>query len=90
MTLPVQIVSTGASTCEVHQYNMTALVVKFPVPLADTALVALLKSLVSDPDKDSATSGGVLVTRMRDGMTVKVGDGSFFIRHPFLFPLVVA
>ena len=90
MPLPVQIVSTGASTCEVHQYNMTALVVKFPVPLADTDLVALLVSLVSDPDLDSATSGGVLVTRMRDGVAVKVGDGSFFIRHPFLFPLVVA
>ena len=27
---------------------------------------------------------------MRDGVSVKVGDGSFFIRHPFLFPLVVA
>ena len=90
MTLPVQIVSTGASTCELHQYRMTELVVKFPIPLADTDLVALLKVLAADPALDQAASGDVKLARMRDGVKVSVGAGSFFIAFDFLLPLIAA
>ncbi len=90
MPLPVQLASTGASTCELQEYRMTELVVRFPIPLADTDLVTLLKVLAADPSLDQATSGDVLATRMRDGITVKVGSGTFFIRYPVLLPLIAA
>lgn len=63
--------------------------VAFPIPCSKLTLVALIRSLLADPERDSAEAGQVSVSRYRDGIKVAVGSGTFAIRYHDACPLIL-
>jgi hypothetical protein len=62
---------------------------EFPLPISKAGLVAALKTLLSDPERQTTEAGSVHIDRMRDGPRVCHGSGSFAIRYADAIPLVL-
>lgn len=78
----------GDNTCELKEVTPATSAV-FPIPLGKPALVNLIRSFLADPEARDLGQGSVLVDRMRDGLRIHVGAGTFTIPYGHLFPLIL-
>lgn len=85
--MSITLTATGADSCQLMEKTNSSSAV-FPIPASATAVVALLRQLLADPDAREAQAGPVTVDRMRDGCRLHVGSGNFLIKYADLFPLV--
>mgnify|MGYP003381996362 CR=1 FL=1 len=85
--MSVTLTPTGDDACQIQEKTASSSAL-FPIPASATAVVALLKTLLADPDAREAQAGPVSVDRMRDGVRLHVGSGNFLIKYADLFPLV--
>lgn len=86
--MTVTITPSGDNTCTLAEKTNSSSAV-FPIPCAAVTLKALLRTLLTDPERSEAEAGAVMVSRYRDGVKVHVGSGTFAVRYLDLFPLVV-
>ena len=86
--MTVSLAPSGESTCTLIE-RTCASSVEFSVPLSKPTLITLITSILNAPDEREVKAAPVSVERMRDGLRVHVGSGSFFISYKDLFPLVL-
>lgn len=78
----------GDNTCELKEVTPATSAV-FPIPLGKPALISLIRTFLSDPEARDLGQGPVLLDRMRDGLRIHVGAGTFTIPYGHLFPLIL-
>ena len=86
--MTVTLTQTGADASQLLEKTNSSSAV-FPIPATTIAVVALLKTLLADPDAREVQDGPVTVDRMRDGCRLHVGSGNFLIKYADLFPIVM-
>jgi hypothetical protein len=86
--MTITITPSGDNTSTLHE-RTNSCSVAFPIPCSKLTLVALIRSLLADPERDSAEAGQVSVTRYRDGIKIVVGSGTFAVRYHDACPLIL-
>ena len=86
--MTVTLVAAGDNVCTVLE-KTNSCATQLNVPLSVSALVALMRELLADPEKRDVTSGPVYIDRMRDGLRINIASANFTINYRDLFPIVV-
>ena len=74
--------------CHVKEVTPSSSVI-FPLAVSKQTVVELLIEMLSNPEQRDAASGPIRVERMRDGLRLAVGAGTFTVPYAFIFPLVM-
>lgn len=78
----------GDASCTLKQVT-PSVSVEFPLPLATADVVALLRAILADPEAREVGAGPVSADRMRDGIRLSVGSGTFTVPYAHAFPLFI-
>lgn len=86
--MTVTLTPSGDSTCTLHE-NTVSCSASFPLPISSANMITAIRSLLAEPDARDVSSGAVIVDRMRDGVRVRFGSGTFLIRYHDVFPIIM-
>ena len=87
--MQVTVTAKSDTTCELLEVT-PATSCPFTVPLSKSTLIAALREILTDPERRDLGAASVLIERMRDGLRVHHGSGSFLIRYQHVFPLILS
>ncbi|MGV8986803.1 MAG: hypothetical protein ACOH2H_11010 [Cypionkella sp.] len=86
--MTITLMSSGENAATLTEKTNSCSAV-FPIPCSKLTLIALVRSLLADPERNDAEAGPVSVSRYRDGIKVAVGSGTFAIRYFDAYPLIL-
>lgn len=86
--MKVTLSPAGDDACNLHETTCSTSVA-FPIPLSKDEVVALMRAILLDPESRELGSGMVHVDRVRDGLRLHVGSGSFTVKYAHALPLVL-
>lgn len=79
----------GTHTCTLTEKTCSSSN-KFTIPIPREALIGGLAHVLARPETRDHKVGEVFIDRMRDGLRINVGAGSYIIPYSYLYPIVMA
>ena len=88
--MSISLVAVNDDSCKLVERAMgTTISSEVTIPVAKPTLIAAMKALLSDADKQHAESGNINVARRRDELRVEIGAMAIPLRWPDVFPIVL-
>jgi hypothetical protein len=78
-----------ATSCTLHEVTNST-TTRLTIPVSADDLSTALRRILADPTAREAGEGAARIERLRDGLRVHAGNGTFLLPYAHLFALLIA